>query len=135
MGWDNVTNTVSVTDGAGTNVKSVVITGFLESEVDGDVNNELITAFTWNDGTDLLRITEAGANWDVWIDNEADDLGDNNLIDVDPEFVDRANGDYHLLYSSPAIDAGDGDIEVSDDMDGDLRPMGGGCDIGADEAI
>ncbi len=82
MSWDNVTNTVSVTDGAGTNVKSVVITGFLESEVDGDINNELITAFTWNDGTDLLRITEAGANWDVWIDNEADDLNDNNLNDL-----------------------------------------------------
>jgi hypothetical protein len=62
-------------------------------------------------------------------------IGDNNLIDFDPEFVDRANGDYHLTYTSPAIDAGDVDTGVTVDMDGDLRPMGAGYDIGADEAM
>ncbi len=62
-------------------------------------------------------------------------LGNNNLIDVDPEFVDRANGDFHLSATSPAIDAGDDEIEVADDMDGDFRPQGSSSDIGADEAI
>ena len=45
-----------------------------------------ITAFQWTDATDLLRITEGGIDWDVTIDNEADDLSDNvinDLSDVD----------------------------------------------------
>jgi len=45
-----------------------------------------ITDFSWDDASDLLRITEDGTEWDVYIDNEADDLSDNvinDLSDVD----------------------------------------------------
>ncbi|MCD6594110.1 hypothetical protein J7L68_00315, partial [bacterium] len=49
---------------------------------DNDATNELITAFSWTDGINLLRITESGADWDVVIDNEADDLSDNNIGDL-----------------------------------------------------
>ncbi len=51
---------------------------------------------------------------------------------ADPGFVDPANGDYHLLPTSAAIDAGV-DAGVTVDMDGDPRPYGAGYDIGADE--
>ena len=61
-------------------------------------------------------------------------IGENNLIDVDPQLIDPINGDYHISPTSPAVDAGV-DIPVSDDMDGDPRPMGSGYDIGADEAL
>ena len=47
-----------------------------------------------------------------------------NILDVDPLFVDAANGDLRLLVCSPAIDAGD-DMAVPDsittDLDGNPR--------------
>jgi hypothetical protein len=60
----------------------------------------------------------------------------NNLFGVDPGFVDAANGDYHLIGSSPARDAGAsappggvGDF----DLDGSPRVFGAAPDIGAYE--
>jgi hypothetical protein len=50
----------------------------------------------------------------------------------DPLFVNLADLNYHIQRRSPAVDAGI-DARVFTDMDGDLRPMGGGPDIGADE--
>ncbi len=50
----------------------------------------------------------------------------------DPDFIDPGAGDYHIGAGSTAIDAGV-DAGVSDDIDGDPRPAGGGYDIGADE--
>ena len=51
-------------------------------------------------------------------------------------FVDAANGDYHLLPTSPAIGAaGFGSLSASDfDIDGEPRLMGSQFDAGADEA-
>lgn len=49
-----------------------------------------------------------------------------------PDFLAPQDGDYHLRYTSPAIDAGP-DAGVADDMDGDTRPVGSGYDLGADE--
>lgn len=60
--------------------------------------------------------------------------------DPNPLFVDPANGNYHILPGSPAIDAGgDPQTEISrvidSDVDGEMRPnaLGPGYDIGADE--
>ena len=48
------------------------------------------------------------------------------------EFLDPANGDYHLLPGSIAIDAGEDIPQVVYDMDGEPRPPGF-YDVGADE--
>jgi parallel beta-helix repeat protein len=50
----------------------------------------------------------------------------------DPLFVAPSAGDYHLKDGSEAIDNGF-DAEIRSDMDLDLRPIGTGFDIGADE--
>lgn len=53
-----------------------------------------ITDFNWNDGTNLLRITEGTTNWDVTINNEADDLSDNNINDLLNVNATPTNGDF-----------------------------------------
>ncbi|RKZ30354.1 hypothetical protein DRQ33_07940, partial [bacterium] len=57
MSWNDGSNTVSVTDGGGT--QSAVITGFLESEVDGTIGNEVVTSLSFDTGTGVLSLTQS----------------------------------------------------------------------------
>jgi hypothetical protein len=54
-------------------------------------------------------------------------------IDLDPLFVSAATGNYHISVGSPCIDAADPAATLDVDFDGDMRPIGSGRDIGADE--
>jgi len=68
---------------------------------------------------------------DVWNNGN----GDYNGVTPGPGSISKdpkLDATYHLLPSSPCIDAGT-DAGVYTDMDGDTRPMGLGFDIGADE--
>ena len=53
---------------------------------------------------------------------------------VDPLFV-KPGKDVHLTAGSPLIDAGTCTGAPTTDIDGDPRPTGAGCDIGADEFV
>jgi len=44
------------------------------------------------------------------------------VFDEDPQFIDRENGDYHLIPGSPCIDTGD--PEAENDPDGTRRDIG-----------
>jgi hypothetical protein len=57
------------------------------------------------------------------------DLGGN--LDVDPLLASPV--DVHLTPASPAVDAGTCTGAPATDFEGDPRPTGAGCDIGADE--
>jgi len=50
----------------------------------------------------------------------------------DPSFVDPLNDDYHIRFTSPAVDAGV-EAGVAGDLDGEARPFNAAPDIGADE--
>jgi hypothetical protein len=57
-------------------------------------------------------------------------------LDVDPMFVDPESGDFHLMSSSPLIDAGRTTAVPSGvivDVDGDPRVIAARVDMGADE--
>jgi hypothetical protein len=59
--------------------------------------------------------------------------GATNLLNMDPRFVNAAQGDFHLMAGSPAIDAADPTATLSTDYDGVSRPQGAGRDLGAFE--
>ncbi|MFH1998513.1 MAG: right-handed parallel beta-helix repeat-containing protein [Planctomycetota bacterium] len=56
-------------------------------------------------------------------------------IDLKPEFLFAYNHDFHIVSTSPCIDAGADDLpyHVDYDMDGDPRVINNKIDIGADE--
>ena len=64
------------------------------------------------------------------------DLFENNL-DVDPQFVDPANGNYHLQGGSPCVSVGATNAPSlpSTDLDGNPRIVGATVDMGSYEAI
>ena len=66
-----------------------------------------------------------------------DPTGTNGNISADPDFVDKAAEDYHLLGDSPCINAGSSDAPrmAAKDLDAQPRAMGAGVDIGADEFL
>lgn len=86
-------------------------------------------------GTAMLEGTLWGDG--VWA-NDSDWAGAGKLITgtvnlwAAPEFVNADMNDYHLLPTSPAIDAGIA-TGLGNDLDDDPRPAGMGYDIGADE--
>ena len=62
-------------------------------------------------------------------------IHENNVMLLDPMFVNAANGDYHLLVSSPAINAGNNtavSAHACSDLDGNPRFFGP-VDLGAYE--
>jgi fibronectin-binding autotransporter adhesin len=83
--------------------------------------------------------TLTGTLWGsgVWT-NDMDWSGDGTIITGtvniwgDPSFVAPNTGDYHIEYTSAAIDAGV-NAGITTDIDGEPRPFRDGYDIGADE--
>jgi hypothetical protein len=49
--------------------------------------------------------------------------GANNLVNVDPRFVNAASNDFHLVAGSPAIDAAEPTATEATDYDGTARPQ------------
>lgn len=92
-----------------------------------------ITVATGNTATLEATLWGAGdwANLTDWGGAGAIHTGAINLWG-DPVFIDPDTGDYHIDCKSAAMDAG---IEagVTEDIDGDPRPLGDGYDLGADE--
>jgi hypothetical protein len=93
-------------------------------------------------GVDVdLRLEQAGGPLTVDADHNIvvrrggtgtfNDLGGN--LAVDPLLTSRV--DVHLRAGSPAIDAGTCAGAPATDFEGDPRPTGAGCDIGADERV
>jgi predicted outer membrane repeat protein len=83
----------------------------------------------FNDGGDLICW---GGSCDVTYSDISESTAGLGNISADPQFVDRAKGDYHLRGNSPAIDAGTSESAPATDFEGDPRPAGA-VDMGADE--
>ncbi len=109
---------VVLSEGYNTNVQdNIVVSNAVGIDCDAcsyTPNNNLV----WGNTTDYVNDASASSS----------------DISEDPLFLDAGEGDYHLSSSSPAIDAGvDPGLGVFTDFDGEIRPQGGGYDIGYDE--
>ena len=85
-----------------------------------------------NDSTATLSHNDYWDNLNNVVDDLGPRTGATDLV-LDPRFLNRAAGDYHLSPTSPVIDKGDDKVRVFTDFEGDARPHGDGMDIGADE--
>ncbi len=66
---------------------------------------------------------------------EAGYAGHHNNISADPQFLNPAQGDYHIPSNSPVVNAGYNSVPglPDTDIDGEPRIMGSTVDMGADE--
>jgi hypothetical protein len=79
-------------------------------------HNVVENRFTLDDGDSVLTL----AAWQAATGQEANSV---TLTDPDALFVDSPGGEFHLA-PGPAVDAGEPLADVSDDLDGNPRPIG-----------
>lgn len=105
----------------------------------------LFSIYSSSSSANILNNIIYGANTSIQI-SSGTVVGSNNLfygnsndpnqltdpVSADPDFVNPTGDDYHISKDSPAMDAG-ATVALSEDFDGDARPIGDGYDIGADE--
>ena len=95
---------------------------------------------TIKDTSGLGPVPLTSLDYTLWWPAMGLDARDGSVIAVnhdftaDPLFTTLGLDDYHLWFGSPAIDLGPG-VGVTSDIDGHLRPIGNGYDLGADEAL
>ncbi len=93
---------------------------------------EMQNCILWADWPEEIYYTSSPFPSIIYSDVEGGWFGEGN-IDADPLFADPLNGDYHLTAGSPCIDTGTSVGMPRSDFEGDSRPQGEGCDMGADE--
>ena len=142
-GLDISGGTVSLTNATVTGNRGAVFGGVRVSPVNNATVN-LKNTILWGNrapgtGADLRMEGTAVVNADhsdigdrLTVSGTFNDLGGN--IDADPR-VKGPRRDVHLTPGSPAIDTGTCTGAPTTDFEGDPRPSGAGCDIGADEFV
>ena len=109
-------------------------------------NNGLVDA-SWSGGiviedksaTNVIIVNNIAyqnlARGNLITDNGGNSALFNNLVGINPIFVNAVNHDFHLQSSSPAIDNGSSFNAPAVDFDGNSRSQGAGYDIGAYEFV
>ncbi|RKY17260.1 MAG: hypothetical protein DRP63_04005, partial [Planctomycetota bacterium] len=103
------------------------------------LNNCILWGDSARNSGDEIHIYDSGSSCTLnycCVDNtgyggHTGNIAENNCIYDDPQFVDAANGDYHLKDTSPCIDAGDNTLVpggVNEDLDGNQRVVDGDND-------
>ncbi|RKY11274.1 MAG: hypothetical protein DRP82_07660, partial [Planctomycetota bacterium] len=103
------------------------------------LNNCILWGDSASNGGDEIHLWDSGSSCTLnycCVDSTGyggytGNITENNCIYDDPQFVDAANGDYHLRDTSPCIDAGDNTLVpggVDEDLDGNQRVVDGNND-------
>jgi hypothetical protein len=103
---------------------------YMDPSVPCDIRNNIFY------GTDCFSLgsqATGGSNLLYMAGTSVSALFPGDLVNVDPQFVNATNFDYHLHTNSPAINLGATLATVTNDLDGVPRPQGAAYDIGAYE--
>ena len=144
--------------GSGDHTGGIVRNNFIYASMLHDVVIEMVHAQDWlvAHNTAILLNPSLGLDWgmearfsdsqgifaynltnmNIWHDRDgAQGTLAGNVVDAQTSwFVDAASGDLHLRdTATAAIDQAASLADVSDDFDGDARPIGPAPDVGADE--
>jgi hypothetical protein len=87
-------------------------------------NNSVMSRFSIDDGNTVISLS-------AW---QALGYDTNSFVAVPADHFVAPGSDFHLLETSPAIDAGTSNEAPTIDLDGNPRPIGAAVDIGAYEA-
>jgi Right handed beta helix region len=98
----------------------------------GDGSLAVESSIIWGNRTDGAETQVAGSGC-TWTRSLIGPQSVTGNMSMDPQFVDAANGDFHIRVVSPARDAADPASTPGDDIDSDTRPQGPAPDLGADE--
>jgi len=131
VGVSNHNTFANNTDGGGKGQTAIHLN---EPGVSLVLNNNLLSGHSY--GVFVVAGSSAELHSTLFYANSVADTGGDGTISssgaisgIDP----RLNAIYHLRANSPAVDAGLLLASVTEDYDGDSRPLAGGYDIGADE--
>ena len=115
-------NVSAIADGGGMFIKSNSVVNLVNTILWGNTSNEI--EFASVDDSSSITISysniEGGQDSIVTNDNGTVTWGDGN-VDIDPMFVDTANGNYYLWASSQCINGGD---PTTYDSDGTIADIG-----------
>lgn len=132
---DNISilnNTISMNNDDGIQVTP------LSSSLGLTIKNNILTSNVVGVNQVISGGTVSLANNLFWNNSSADTsgyvgLGETDLTDQDPQFLDESSNDFRLQSTSPAIDAGTTISEVTNDIIAMSRPQYSAYDIGAYE--
>ncbi len=96
------------------------------------LTDNIVTGFSLGITASVPASSTVLADHTLFWANADDGLQGTNAVDGEPAFRNAAAGDYHILVSSAARDAGV-PVDLATDIDGAERPVGPAYDIGADE--
>lgn len=138
---DNTSHGIALDASGSSNYHGIIDATILNSIIKDNGSNQDVLLYPVGDYADITvnasysnigRVIDAsgsisGSSVPTYNDN-------GNNLNPDPGFRDPQNDDFHLRFDSPMIDAGQcGGAAHWLDFEGDARPSGPGCDIGADE--
>ncbi len=103
--------------------------------LDGTTANPIIiNSIIWEEsGDDIANITSSMISYCNIEDGDYN--GINGNISLNPQFGSPQFGNYHILYNSPCIGAGDAVGMFTRDIHNEIRPSNSTCDIGYDEFV
>ena len=133
--YQSTQDNIIVTNGAENQIINNTIVGgrygiYIYPDTPTYIANNIITG-TSSDSIHNSGSLLTGSN-NLFYNNTNDPYLFTNPVYGDPLFVDPVINNYHIGEDSAAVDAGVS-LALSEDFDGDSRPMGIGFDIGADE--
>jgi len=88
--------------------------------------NVVVDRFAVDDNKTKYTLAQWRSTW-------GKDMNSTLCLDASLIFIDDVNHNFHLKSTSPAINAGTTLADVTDDIEGEARPQGGGYDCGCYE--